>query len=169
MSHEGSLDIGLIGPIDAEAVQRHLHPLDDWCHPMGRTQSDKQKAHIASLPASRWKAKEYTRCLEETIASQHTETLALRDSNEEHLRCNAVLAEELEDANSHIEVLEAHNSSLAAHLSETQTQLNDAQQLIAAQSGITKQQMQRINRLTRDKLVLLSRITCQKQELAEAA
>jgi hypothetical protein len=75
---------------------------------------------------------------------------------------------ELDIATSRVHTLEAENTALAEEISGMQDELDDAKEVISAQSGLIKQGKQRINRLMRDKLVLSSRIACMKQEILES-
>lgn len=151
---------------------------------MGRQLSAKQKAHLASLPASRWKSKDsakenllphilipprattraqdYTESLEDTVANQANQILVLKQSNSDYEQCNAVLMMELDTAISHVHTLELENVAITERLS-------DVQDLLSSQSDLIKQKNQRMNRLMRDKSVLSSQIACLKQELAQAA
>lgn len=157
---------------------------------MGRQLSEKRKAHIASLPSSRWKHKEsakeniippelippraatraqnYIKTLENTISDRNTHILALQLSNADLTQQNTALSTQLDTASFRIQSLELDNTGTSQELSVTQERLHNAHDLISTQSHIITQKNQRINRLIRDKSVLSSRIACLKQELAQA-
>jgi predicted nucleic acid-binding Zn-ribbon protein len=128
---------------------------------MGRQLSTKRKAHISSLPASRWKHKEsakeniippelippraatraqnYIKTLENTISDRNTHILALQLSNADLTQQNTSLSTQLDTTSFRIRSLELDNTSTSQELSITQEQLNNAHDLISTQSSIITQ------------------------------
>jgi DNA repair exonuclease SbcCD ATPase subunit len=157
---------------------------------MTKKLSDKRKAHIASLSASRWKSKDtakenilppvlipprattraqtYLKSLEDTISAQNNQILVLQESNLDYRDQYSALTTELDTATSYVQTLEIQNTAITEQLADAQDQLHEAQDVISAQSDTIRQKNQRINRLARDKAVLSGKIACKQQELAQA-
>ncbi|KAJ7798603.1 hypothetical protein B0H13DRAFT_1933573 [Mycena leptocephala] len=148
-----------------------------FCSPTGWKLTQKQKDHTASLSTSRWKGKHAAKenlipplanaprattraqnCVKTTILDQKRGILVLQQSNSDYESSNASLTMELDIATSRVHTLEAENTALTEGISGMQDELDDAKEVIFAQSGLIKQGKQCINRLMRDKLVLSSRI-----------
>lgn len=120
---------------------------------------------LTNAPRATTRAQNYVKT---TILDQKRRILVLQQSNSDYESSNASLTMELDIATSRVHTLEAENTALTEGISGMQDELDDAKEVIFAQSGLIKQGKQRINRLMRDKLVLSSRIACMKQEILES-
>ncbi|KAJ7938530.1 hypothetical protein B0H13DRAFT_1851479 [Mycena leptocephala] len=120
---------------------------------------------LANAPQAMTRAQNYVKT---TILDQKRRILVLQQSNSDYQSSNASLTMELDIATSRVHTLEAENTALTEEISGMQDELDDAKEVISAQSGLIKQGKQRINRLMRDKLVLSSRIACMKLEILKS-
>jgi chromosome segregation ATPase len=123
---------------------------------------------VASPPCSATRTQAYFSMLKDCIKQQSKEIRSLMVSNTQLQSENSTLQARLDVSDKNILALETRHMSTLEKLSDAQDDLRDAYNTIDEQATTIKQLQQRINRLTRDKSVLVAKISALKQDVVEA-
>jgi predicted RNase H-like nuclease (RuvC/YqgF family) len=121
-----------------------------------------------SPPRSATRTQAYFSTLQDRIERQSKEIQSLTASNTQLQSENSALHAQLDVSDKQILALETEHTTTLKKLSDVQSDFCDAYNTIDEQETTIKQFQQRINRLMRDKSVLLARISSLKQDVLQA-